>query len=152
MAAFKVFIPDEDYHILNFIQEKLPGIAVINAALKSFEPKQVFGWHLSIMLDLKDLIENGMPSRTEDALVYEYGMLLDDHIKGPNKQKPNALFLARITWNKTRELIWRVFDPEIANTYLQQIISENSSPRPFDFRIDPDDDWLLAKWHLSDWP
>lgn len=151
MKEFKVMIPDEDYQILNFTQKELPGVAVINSALKTFEPKEVFSWHLSIMIDLKDLIENGMPSRTEEAIVYEYGMLLDENIKGQDKKKPNALFLARITWNKTRELIWRVFDPEIANTFLQQIISKNSSPRPFDFRIDPDDNWELAKWHLSDW-
>ena len=152
MKEFKVMIPDEDYEILNFTQEELPGVAIINAASKAFEPKQVFSWHLSIMIYLKDLIENGMPSRTEEVIVYEYGILLDENIKGQDKKKPNALFLARITWNKTRELIWRVFDPEITNTFLRQIISENSSPRPFDFRIDSDDDWELAKWHLSDWP
>lgn len=151
MTDFRVEIPAEHYQILNFRQDNLPGVAVINSALKTFEPKVVFSWHLSIVFDLEDLIENGMPSTEEREIIDKYGDSLDDAIKGPNKAKPNALFLARITWNKTRELIWRVYDPEVAHKYLQQIISDDSSPRQFDYRIDPDDKWKLAEWHLKDW-
>ena len=152
VTDYRVIIPDEHYQILNFRQDNLPGIAVINSALKSFEPRIVFSWHLSIMFDLEELINNGMPSKKEREIIDPYGDLLDNNLKGPNKEKPNALFLARITWNKTRELIWRVYDPEIVHKYLQQIISDNSSPRQFDYRIDPDDEWKLTEWHLKDWP
>ncbi len=151
MTDFKVIIPDEFYSLLNFKQDDLPGVAVVNTALKEFEPKIVFAWHLSIMIDLEDLIDNGMPSKSEVEVIDNYGDYLDNEIKGKNKEKPNALFLARITWNKTRELIWRVYDPEISNNFLQEIIAANSSPRQFDYRIDPDDNWELAKWHLADW-
>lgn len=151
MTDFKVIIPDESYSLLNFRQDDLPGVAVVNTALKEFEPKIVFAWHLSIMIDLEDLIDNGMPSKSEVEVIDNYGDYLDNEIKGKNKEKPNALFLARITWNKTRELIWRVYDPEISNNFLQEIIAANSSPRQFDYRIDPDDNWELAKWHLADW-
>ena len=151
MTDFKVIIPDEYYSLLNFRQDDLPGVAVVNTALKEFEPKIVFSWHLSIMIDLDDLIDNGMPSKSEVEVIDNYGDYLDNEIKGKNKERPNALFLARITWNKTRELIWRVYDPEISNSFLQEIITANSSPRQFDYRIDPDDNWELAKWHLTDW-
>lgn len=151
MTDFKVIIPDEFYSLLNFKQDDLPGVAVVNTALKEFEPKIVFAWHLSIMIDLEDLIDNGMPSKSEVEVIDNYGDYLDNEIKGKNKEKPNALFLARITCNKTRELIWRVYDPEISNNFLQEIIAANSSPRQFDYRIDPDDNWELAKWHLADW-
>lgn len=151
MTDFKVMIPDESYSLLNFKQDDLPGVAVVNTALKEFELKIVFAWHLSIMIELDDLIDNGMPSKSEVEVIDNYGDYLDNEIKGKNKEKPNALFLARITWNKTRELIWRVYDPEISNSFLQEIITANSSPRQFDYRIDPDDNWELAKWHLTDW-
>ncbi len=151
MTDFKVIIPDEFYSLLNFKQDDLPGVAVVNTALKEFEPKILFAWHLSIMIDLEDLIDNGMPSKSEVEVIDNYGDYLDNEIKGKNKEKPNALFLARITCNKTRELIWRVYDPEISNNFLQEIIAANSSPRQFDYRIDPDDNWELAKWHLADW-
>lgn len=151
MADFKVIIPDEFYSLLNFEQDDLPGVAVVNTALKEFEPKIVFAWHLSIMIDLDDLIDNGMPSKSEVEVIDNYGDYLDNEIKGKDKERPNALFLARITWNKTRELIWRVYDPEVSNSFLQGIITANSYPRQFDYRIDPDDNWELAKWHLTDW-
>jgi len=151
MTDYKVLIPDEFYSLLNFEQDDLPGVAVVNTALREFEPKIVFAWHLSIMIDLDDLIDNGMPSKSEVEVIDNYGDYLDNEIKGPDKEKPNALFLARITWNKTRELIWRVYDPAISNSFLQEIITANSSPRQFDYRIDPDNNWELAKWHLTDW-
>ena len=149
MTDYKVIIPDEHYEIVEFIQENFPGVAVINSALKEFQPKEVFSWHLSLMVNLNDIVENGMPSKKEQSIIDEYGDMLDNDINGPDKDKPNGLFLARITWNKTRELIWRIYDPEIADKYLNQIITDNSSPRPFDYRIDPDDKWELAEWHLK---
>lgn len=150
MKKYRVIIPEEECQVLEFIQEEMPGVAAINSALKKFEPKIVFSWHLSIMLDLEDLIANGMPSQDERKLIDKYGDMLDRDIKGPDLKKPNALFLARITWNKTRELIWRVHDPEIANNYLKKIIKDKSFPRPFDYRMDKDDNWELAEWCLQD--
>ena len=135
---------------IEFVQDDLPGVAYINRSLIHFQPKEVFSWHLSIMLDIEDTVENGMPSRKERELLNEFGEVLDNNIKGKDKEKLNALFLARITWNKTRELIWRVYDPKPANKYLQQLISDNSLSRPFDYRIDADKDWNLAEWLLRD--
>lgn len=149
MTEYRVTIPEEKPRIIEFIQDNFPGIAYVNRSLIDFEPKEVFGWHLSIMLDIQETVENGMPSKRERELLDEFGDILDTNIKGHDIENPNALFLARITWNKTRELIWRVYNPEIADKYLQQIISDNSSPRPFDYRIDPDKDWKLAEWHLK---
>ena len=149
MKQFRVIIPEEHYSIIEFIQEDLPGVGVVNSALKTFEPKEVFGWHLSVMIDLEDLIDSGMPSQKEREVIDPFEDELDALLKGANLEKPNAMFLARITWNKTRELIWRVYDAEAANSIVQNIISNNSSPRPFDYRIDPDNEWQLAHWHLS---
>ena len=58
------------------------------------------------MIDFEDLIDNGMPSKSEREIVDPFGDRLDLLIKGDDLEKPNALFLARITWNKTRKLIW----------------------------------------------
>lgn len=151
MKEFKVIIPDEEYSLINFKGEELPGVAVINSALIEFEPKEVFSWHLSIILECNDIVDNGMPSREEEEIVYNYGILLDKLIKGSNPTQPNALFLARITWNRTRQLIWRVFDPEISNADLQKIISEKSHVRDFEYRMEHDQDWALAHWYLHSW-
>jgi hypothetical protein len=146
---YRVLIPAEDHVVIEFVQEGNPGIMMLNQALKEFEPKIVFSWHLSVMLNFEDLIANGMPSRGEREVIDPYGDILDSVFKGNDSQKPNALFLARITWNKTRELIYRVFEPQPIHNYLQKVIREKSWPRSFDYRIDPDPQWKLAEWHLN---
>ncbi|KXX69328.1 DUF695 domain-containing protein [Flammeovirga sp. SJP92] len=149
MKEFRVIIPEENYAILEFKQDELPGIAVINKSLKEFEPKEVFSWHCSIMLQFKNLIENGMPHESDRSKAEEFEDWLDEEIKGESKEKPNALFLGRITWNATRELIWRVYDPEKTNELLNTLIETKEYDLPFDYRIESDNEWKLAKWHLD---
>jgi hypothetical protein len=149
MDEYRVIIPTESYRIVTFRQEDLPGVAVINGALGAFEPKVVFAWHLSVMLRFEELIANGMPSTAEREVVDPYCDLLDSDFKGDDLDKPNSLFLARITWNKTRELIYRVFDPEPIDRYLVDVIDNQRHTRPFDYRIDHDPEWKLARWHLG---
>lgn len=62
---YKVIIPEEEYDLLDFTHEDLPGVAVVNSALKKFIPKEVFAWHCTVILELEDLVENGMPSQDE---------------------------------------------------------------------------------------
>ncbi len=150
MKEYRVIIPEESFKVIEFRQDELPGIAFINSSLKEFEPKKVFFCHCSIMVYLEDLIENGMPSIEERKIVDDFGDWLNKKIKGKNRDKPNALFLGRITWNGTRELIWRVFNPEKTNEFLKEIISKKNHERTFDYRIDEDRDWKLAEWHLKD--
>ena len=146
---FRVIIPEEKYQIIEFKQEDLPGIGVINLSLVEFEPKEVFSWHCSIMIDFENFIENGMPTNEDVLKAEKFEDYLDENIKGENKEKPNALFLGRITWNKTRELIWRVFEPELTNDFLTKIIEEKSYPFEFDYKIEDDTEWKLADWHLK---
>ncbi len=89
-----------------------------------------------------------MPSKEEVKIIEAFEDKLDKQIKG-DIEKPNALFLARITWNESRELIWRVFDPEPTYSFLTEIIENRNHQRSFDFRIDPVKEWELAKWHLD---
>jgi hypothetical protein len=149
---FRVVIPDESFSIIEFRQQELPGVALINTALRGFEPKVVFAWHLSIMLQLDELIENGMPSPREREIVDDFGDRLDAAIKGDEPDKPNSLFLGQITWNDTRELLWRIFDPEAVNAFLQSILNADADlrPRPMDYRMDHDPEWKLAEWHLRE--
>jgi len=91
-----------------------------------------------------------MPSEAERDIMDPFGDKLDLLIKGKNPDKPNALFLARITWNKTRKLIWRVFDPKVADKTLKGIIANGEYPREFDYRMEHDDRWDLTRSLMSD--
>ena len=151
---YQVVIPEESFTLLEFEQEKTPGSAVINVGLRGFEPKIVFGWHLSLILELVGVDEDKMPTDAEREVIDEFGKSLDIAIVGQDLEKPNAVFLGQILWNGTLELIWRVFDPEPVNDYLQSIVNETGDrrPRAFDFRMEHDPQWKICEWHLEEHP
>lgn len=145
VEEIEVVLPAERYGILEWQSEGLPCVAILNTALKNFEPKKVFSWHLSLIIDFEDFIENGMPSQQEQAIVDPFCDKLDEEIKAGG----NAVFLVRETWNKTRRLVWRVYDPEIAQAHLQYIIEHKNHPRQFDYRMEQDLNWEQAKWYFE---
>ena len=59
------------------------------------------------------------------------------------------MFLARVTHDGHRELIWRVRNPESANDIVQGILRAKDYPREFDYRMEEDPEWEKASWYLS---
>ena len=145
MTANRVAIPKQAQTLIEFRQRDLPGFATVNSALKEFEPKIAFSWHLSVLICCVQLIENRLPSTDEQNLLYEF----EDEIDPMIRAKGNALFLARVTHDAHREIIWRVRDPEEANTVLGGILHTRSHPREFDYRIDQDPSWEKTIWYLD---
>lgn len=141
----RVLLPEENYSLLHYQHNDLPCVAVVNAALKAFEPKEIFSWHLSVIIDFQDLIAKGMPSQEERELVDPFCDELDEQIKSNG----NALFFIRETWNKTRRMVWRVYNPEIAHQYLQHIVDQENHPRPFDWHMEQDMNWEQATWYFK---
>ncbi|WP_166638141.1 hypothetical protein [Flavobacterium chryseum] len=45
--------------------------------------------------------------------------------------------------------VFIVYDAEIVNEFLKKIINEKKYPFEFDYRIDNDEKWKLADWHLQ---
>lgn len=140
----RISLPEESYTLLEYENEGLPCIAMVNAGLADFAHSEIFQWHLSLIIDFDDMIDNGMPSEEERAVVDPFCDQLDEDIK----KGGNALFLVRETWNKTRRLVWMVYDPEIAHQHLQYLIENHKHPRPFDYRMEQDPDWERAVFYL----
>jgi len=42
-----------------------------------------------------------------------------------------------------------VYKPEIADDFMQEIITSETNLRPFDYRIDPDQKWEKADWYIK---
>ena len=143
----KVIIPDETYQIIEFKQEKKYGIAVINTALKSDELKEVFSWNCSILLELENTTEDGMPNENDISELENFEYYLNEKLKGENEEKPNTLFFGRVTWNSTRQLIWKVYEPKISNDFLVELIESGNYPFEFDYRIEQDENWKLTEWY-----
>jgi Family of unknown function (DUF695) len=138
-------IPEEVHTVLEFCQRDLPGFATVNAALREFEPKVAFSWHLSLLLQCVDLIDNRLPSPDEQELLYKFEDGLDPLLKADG----NALFLARVTHDGLRELTWRIHEPEAANAVIQKILRTKDQPRPIDYRMEEDPQWQRASWCLN---
>lgn len=145
----RVVIPEEEYVMAEFSQDGFSGLASLNKSLVQFEPKKVFGWHLSVMFDLPSSDEYGLPLPADNESINIFEDNFDDFLKGGNVSKPNGLFLARIAWNSTVELIWRVYQPAPVDEKLQFILEKKDYPAPFDYKISQDLDWSLADWHLK---
>lgn len=146
---YNIKIPDDFFSVFKFLQEEKLGIAAINTGLRGFKSKIVFGWHLSLMLHFDNVKEDGLPNDSDHKKVEIFEDELSD-LLNPEKRKPNGVFLGRITWNRTAELIWRIHDPEGANNIVQDVLRKKLYPFPFDYRMDPDADWNLASWHLEE--
>ncbi len=141
----RIVLPEEQFTVMEWTQEGLPCVAALNSALTDFEPKRVFGWHLSLIVDFEELADNGMPSHQEREVVDPFCDQLNDEIKAGG----NALFVIRENWNKTRRMVWRVYDPEIAHQHLQYILEHHKYPRQFDYHMQEDFEWEQISWYFS---
>jgi len=144
-GVVRVVLPEETYTLIEYKQEDLPCIAAINSGLVDFKHRDIFPWHLSVIIDFEDVVEQGMPSVEEREVVDPFCDQLDEDTKAGG----NALFLVRETWNMTRRLVWMVHNPEIADMHLKYIIEHTKYPREFDYRMESDVDWKQAKWYLD---
>lgn len=145
----EVIIPENRYSLVHSSLDNKPAVIVVNSGIREFEPKDVFGWTCSLIMDFQDLAQNGMPTREESDIVLDYFEKLDADIRG-DEIHPNALFLARITWNGTFEAIWQLHDPKIVHEYLQKIIAEKSCPREMEYRIEYHAKWENVEYYLQD--
>ena len=138
-------LPNERFELMELSGDGKPAICLVNAALVEFKSKEVFSWQCSLVVKLKHLDERNMPTQAERQVVDQFFQQIDAGIKKNN----NALFLARVTWNKTQQWIWQLHNPEAANDYLLQIVEAQTHARPFNFSIDADQDWARTQWLLD---
>jgi hypothetical protein len=143
----EVVIPEAHYATVTAVTDGMPAVILVNASLCDFEPKVVFGWHLSIQFTLTDPT-NGLPSPEEKELLIEYEDRLEPLLRGV-EGPPNALFLGTCTWNGRREVMFRVYDPERANTFLKEECARNDTPRAFHYEMEHDPEWKRASTYLD---
>ena len=137
--------PEEAHQLIEFRRRNLPGFATVNAALKDFEPKTAFSWHLSVLIRHENEVGNKLPSDAEQSLLFAF----EDRLDSLFKQNGDALFLARVTHDGRREVLWRTRNPKAADSVLSEILREKSYPREFAYRIEHDPKWEKAEWYLQ---
>lgn len=141
-----VAIPDPHYSLLDTSRDDMPAVVVVNDALFSFEHKDLFEWHLEISIHAIELGERGMPTNRETKLLDEIGDAIEAVLTGATTDhgSSNALFLARVTCDSRRELVYRVHDPELANGALSKAVTQLQT-REWSFSLSRDDGWEAAQ-------
>ena len=147
-------VPEPHYTLFDATRAGLPEGIVVNDALLSFPHIEVFAWHLRVTMEAKELIENGMPSPEESALLFEIGDEIEKAVLAGRTENngENALFLARSTWNEQRELLFQVHDAEIAHLALQSLLNGREWLREWDYRMEQDLDWSNAAYVFQLFP
>ena len=148
MEKMKITIPKETFQIVKFQQDKHIGVASINVGVKGFSYKKVFRWHLSIVFDAKETNEASLLTEAEGEIFNFIEDKFDAIAIGPNLSRPNAIFVARTSWNKTVEFVWRVHDPERVHQILAKILEDKAYLRPFGYRIEDDPAWEKLDWYF----
>ena len=145
MSTNRLVIPEEVHTLIEFRQRNLPGFAIVNSALRTFAAKVEFSWHLSMLVRCEELVEDRLPSPHEQDRLYEF----EDNLAPLIEANGNALFFARVTHDARREIIWRVHDPEAANSLFRGILHAKDYTREFDYRMDEDPAWEKTTWYLE---
>ena len=92
-----VCFPDESFISIDYTYDGHPAFAIINESLRQFEFKDVFGWNLSIVFELVNVSENGMPVGDEvkagDTVVVLEAMKMANNLEAENDGKVTAVLV-----------------------------------------------------------
>lgn len=142
-------VPEIKIYGVNFIDEdEKPYVGLINTALLDVTPHNAFQWLLSLTLFYEYTMGCDMPDNNDIILMQDFLDELDINLVIDEKN-PNAVFLARYTGDGSTRTMWYVRDPEIANTYLQNIINEGNYPFQFQFIMSKDEVWQEAHYWID---
>ena len=138
-------LPIPNYALLNSSRRGLPAVIVVNDALHGFEAKERLPWHLSIAIDPRYFADQGMPTTDEAELLARFEEQLEESVVVGE----NAAFLARVTWNRRRDLHFRVHDPAVADKALKDQIASEHQHREWSYEMKEDHDWAQADVFFS---
>ena len=138
-------IPAPHYTLIETSKGHDPAIVVVNSALRTFQHRDRFPWHLNVRITCQLLGDNGMPTSEENQVLYK----LEDEIFEQLLLKENAIFLSRVTCRGERELAYRVHDPKTAANLLSRLVANTDQLRQWGYRMEYDLDWVLAKPELA---
>lgn len=136
--------PTPHYTLISTSLDGDPAIVVVNSALRMFRERQAYCWHLRIRIDCEHVRDDGLPTDEElPRLEAEEDRIMAGVVCD------NAMFLARITWRGHRDLLFRVRDPGETDRMLQHLIARDTQSREWDYRMEEDPEWALARPELD---
>lgn len=138
--------PEDTFAIVSFEGDSLPAVGMFNERLANYTDKAAYPWNCSVVVRCKDVNEVCLPTDAEAEVLNVFEDVLDKRIVA-DKSNPNAIFFGRLSWNSTRELIWKVKNPEPVAAFLQSVIDDKNAIREIDFKIENDKEWKLTEMY-----
>ncbi|GAA3921664.1 DUF695 domain-containing protein [Litoribacillus peritrichatus] len=145
ITQYDVSIPKEEHGSLTWEEHKMPAYCSVNKALAHFKHKEVFGWHLAIVIECEAQLTTGQPTPEEKEIVDKFCGALVTKLTEEN----NALFLAKSTWNGCYNLFLRVYDPYVADDYLKSVLEQETNPREMEYHMEQDKEWKFAQHYIK---
>lgn len=142
VSDLSVPIPKPHYLLFETERNELPAVVVLNEPILTFEHPDVFPWQLEIVIEVTKTAKNGMPTAGESKVLDELGDKIESVLQDATTthNSTNILFLARVTGDSQRELVYRVHDPELANRILERSVAEHNVR-----------DWSFTMFHDGEW-
>ncbi len=138
----------DTFAIVCFEGDSLPAVGMFNERLVNFANKVAYPWTCSVVVRCKEVNGSGLPTDAEAVVLNTFEDVLHEKIIA-DETRPNAIFFGRLSWNSTRELIWKVKNPEPVAEFLQSVIDDKNAIREIDFKIEKDTEWKLTEMYLT---
>ncbi len=136
----------DSFTIFSIEDNSLPAVGLVNNQLVSNADWASFPWNCSVVVRCKDVNAAGLPTDAEASVLNCFEDSLNARIVA-DKSVPNALFFGRVNWNSTRELIWKVKNPEPVAAFLQSVIDDKDAIREIDFKMEYDKEWEMTRMY-----
>lgn len=143
---YTVYIPKDSFSVGNVTIKGTPYVFSFNVNILKMEPKPLFRWFLSLAVKIDNPTDEGMPQSDNSENILDFCDYLDKFVK-KNLNHPNAVYLGRLTGDGQIQIMWYVYDAELAHKDLQSII--NSTEYAFNYEMRQDVEWKEAQYWID---
>lgn len=138
-------LPRESYLGLHLETDGKTDVWLVNTALIAFPEKALFPWRLSIIIEMEETHEIGLPTAAEQRVLGGLGTALSALLK----ENDNAVFVGSGSCNGMRQMLYHIRDPEAAHRALTAFVASPAATRAMEYRMDQDAEWTHAGIYLE---
>lgn len=137
--------PGESYTIFKMTFPEGWGLATVNKKYDNYPNKSFYPWHVLIELEVVDKNDNGHPIDTDAEKLAQLEETITDFLN----QKHNVHFLARITRNGFRDLLYYIDTPKFEQIEVDDFCDNIIKERAINFGIEKDPKWESVSGFLE---
>ena len=134
----------DTFTVFSIEGDSLPCVGSINNRFANNKGWEEYPWNCSVVVRCKNVNDAQLPTNEESSILNDFEDRLNKRIVA-DPTTPNALFFGRVNWNATRELIWKVKNPESVAAFLQSVMDDKNAILEIEFKIEKDKEWKLTE-------